>query len=359
MDTLKHICALLTFTLALLSCGNQPQKMTIDTDEADTLSLHYAQGFLIITHNDVTEVQILDPWHSGRILQQYTLYEPLHHVAVFTAANAALLDELGCIHAISGICEPQYIADKHIHDAIRQGSIRDFGSAMTPNLESIIAISPDAILLSPFENANGYGGLQRLGIPLIWCADYMESSALGRAEWMRLYGRLFGCGERADSLFKEVESQYLALKRANEQAELKHPSVIFDGRNGSAWYMPGGRSTLATLTHDAGGDYLFANNEDTGSVPFAFEEVYAKGHEADIWLYRYTADAPFTLDALRRQFEPYAQFKAFQTKQVYGCNNADNIFFEEYPFHPERLLNDLTHIFAGDTASLRYFHLLQ
>lgn len=354
---MKHLITLLVFGLTLFSCGGHPQPTV--GEHADTLALRYAQGFLVITHDDGMDVQIIDPWHEGRILQQYTFSKPLQKAAVFTAANAALLDELGCLQAIRGVCEPQYIASTHILEAISQGAICNLGSAMTPSLEALIALSPDAILLSPFENANGYGGLERLGIPLIWCADYMEPSALARAEWMRLYGRLFGCGERADSLFAEVEAQYLAQKEANEKATRVRPTVLFDGRNGSAWYMPGGRSTLATLTRDAGGDYLFADNEGTGSVPFSFEEVYAKGHDADIWLYRYTAEQPLTLDALQRQFEPYAQFRAFRTGQVFGCNNADNIFFQEYPFHPERLLADLTHIFAGDSTALRYFHPLK
>lgn len=379
METVKHILIIFTLSLTLLSCGHSTRKNFYDGTPADTLALRYAKGFLLITHGETTEVQILDPWHKGRLLQQYTLREPLHHAAVFTAAHAALLDELGCLPAIGGVCEPQYIADIHIHKALHDGTVRNLGSAMTPSLEEIIALSPDAILLSPFENANGYGGLDRLDIPLIWCADYMEASALGRAEWMRLYGRLFGCGERADSLFYEVEARYLALKaaneqnangktnnsqtdhtpRVNEQSIAKYPSVIFDGRNGSAWYMPGGQSTLATLTRDAGGDYLFADHEGRGSVPLAFEEVYARGRDADIWLYRYTADSLLSLDALRQQFESYAQFKAFRTGRVYGCNNADNLFFEEYPFHPDRLLSDLTHIFRGDNTVLRYFHLVQ
>jgi iron complex transport system substrate-binding protein len=357
METLKRFSLLLTLIVSLFSCGNHPK--TTSFEHGDTLALRYAQGFLIIMHDDAMEVQIIDPWHEGRILQQTTLKKPLQKAAVFTSANAALLNELGCLHAIGGVCEPQYIADTCILHAISDGTIHDLGSAMTPNLEALITLSADAILLSAFENTGGYGGLDRLGIPLIWCADYMEPSALARAEWMRLYGRLFGCGERADSLFAEVEARYLALKEANDTVRGFRPTVIFDDRKGSAWYMPGGRSTLAALTRDAGGDYLFADNEDTGSVPFSFEEVYAKGHEADIWLYRYSANEPLTLDALRRQYEPYAQFRAFRTGQVYGCNMAENIFFQEYPFHPERLLADFTHIFAGDTTALRYFHPLK
>ena len=56
---------------------------------------------------------------------------------------------------------------------------------MNPDMERIIDLHPDAILLSPFENSGGYGRIEKLDIPIIECADYMETSALGRAEWMR------------------------------------------------------------------------------------------------------------------------------------------------------------------------------
>ena len=76
----------------------------------------------------------------------------------------------------------------------------------------IIDLHPDAIMLSPFENSGGYGRVEKLNIPIIECADYMETSALGRAEWMRFYGLLFGQAQKADSLFAEVEKNYNELK---------------------------------------------------------------------------------------------------------------------------------------------------
>ena len=79
-----------------------------------------------------------------------------------------------------------------------------------------------ALLLSPFENSGGYGKLDELKIPIIECAEYMETSALGRAEWMKFYGILFGCKQTADSLFKVVEHNYLSLK-----AKAKTSSKLF------------------------------------------------------------------------------------------------------------------------------------
>ena len=70
---------------------------------------------------------------------------------------------------------------------------------MKPDIERIIDLRADAILLSPFENSGGYGRLEQIGVPIIECADYMETSALGRAEWMKFYGLLYGKEHEADS----------------------------------------------------------------------------------------------------------------------------------------------------------------
>ena len=115
------------------------------------------------------------------------------------------------LDAIIGVCEAEYIANPRIRESLAAGCITDIGSAMTPDRERIIGLNPDIILLSPYENASTYGNLESLGIPIIQCADYMETSALGRAEWMRFYGRLFGKGREADSLFTAIESRYYTL----------------------------------------------------------------------------------------------------------------------------------------------------
>lgn len=358
---------LLGMAVGAVSCRGNGNTSNAD-EVADTIAFRYASGITLVEHDDYTEALIANPWQPGVLLTRYEIRQPLTHSAVFISSLASLLDDLGCLHAVSGICEPEYIANRHIHEALETGVVLNLGSAMTPDKERIIDLAPDALLLSPFENVSSYGNLDQLGIPIIPCADYMESSPLARAEWMRFYGRLFGCGETADSLFAAVEASYLALQQAghgalsaSEGGEEAHeaPSVIFDTRNGSAWYMPGGRSTLGQMVADAGGRYVFADDRHSGSVPYSFEQVYDQGREADVWLLRYTAQQRMTLPALRSEYEPYSRFRAFREGRVYGCNNAELIFFEEYPFHPDRLLLDFVRIFSGrDDEGLRYFHRL-
>ena len=212
-------------------------------------------------------------------------------------------------------------------------------------------------MLSPFENSGGYGRVEKLNIPIIECADYMETSVLGRAEWMRFYGMLFGKQAQGDSLFANVEKEYLSLKKQVVNA-LPKPSVICDLKSGSAWYMPGGKSTTAGFYADAGGEYILKNENHSGSVPLAFETVFDKGQNADFWLIKYNQPTNMTYRQLAKEYMPYSGFRAFKQHQVYGCNTNTVPFYEESPFHPDYLLKDLIKIFHPtlfDGYQLRYF----
>ena len=378
---LYYIIVIVTCTLTACH-GGQPRTAT---PTGDTLTMSHAQYLTLIEHEDYTEAQIHSPWDRGKLLQ--TVKVPLNpprrgtldtsmsesypsgevkgasRALFFTTTHSNLIEELGCINAIAGICETEYIANQRLLQAIAEGKIQEMGSAMTPDRERIANLSPDLILLSPYENASTYGNLEALGIPIIQCADYMETSALGRAEWIRFYGRLFGKGREADSLFLAIEAEYHALQALTDSiAEGDRPSVLFDTRNGSAWYVPGGRSTMARLIADAGGRYIFDDNNKSDSVPLSFETVLSRGQQADVWLIRYNnGHTRMTRPDLGRVYEPYTLFKAYREGSVYGCNSAELIFYEETPFHPERLLRDYIHILHPELMpddTLRYFHKL-
>ena len=372
----------LSVMLLFVAChGGQSRGLVPD---GDTLSIRHAEYITLVEHDGYTEVLIHNPWNKGKLLQTLVIDKSkeekenlFSHGSVvvrvdsssnnralfFTTTHSNLMEELGCIDAIAGICETEYVANLHLRQAIADGLIADMGSAMTPDRERIVSLNPDIILLSPYENASTYGNLEALGIPIIQCADYMETSALGRAEWIRFYGRLFGKGREADSLFNVIETEYNMLKSLTDSvADVNRPTVLFDTRNGSAWYVPGGRSTMAQLVDDAGGRYLFNDNTKSGSVPLAFESVLSRGEQADVWLVRYNnSRARMTLYDLGKVYQPYTLFKAYKQGNVYGCNSAELVFYEETPFHPERLLRDYIRILHPEllpSDTLRYFHKL-
>lgn len=359
--------------VALSSCGRKSDSGA--QADGDTLRLKYARQLTIVRYPHYTVVSVADPWHEGKTLHRYVLVNdstapqadklpegtvvrvPLRRTVVFTTVHSSLLIALGAQNAISGVCDLRYIDIPWIQEQCRQGRIRNCGSGMAPDIEKIIDTKPGAILLSPFENSGGYGKLEEVDIPLIECADYMEASPLGRAEWMRFFGMLTGHGREADSLFQVVESRYLALKAKVEHTD-KRPSVLLDKKNGSVWYVPGGESTMGRLVQDAGGTYAFASEAKGGSLSLPFEQVLDRAGRSDIWVLRYSSTSPLTYAQLAAEYAGYREVKAFQNGQVYGCNTQTSRFYEESPFRPDYLLGDFITILHPEVKTaepLRYF----
>ena len=365
---------IVTWVLLLSACGGGSKTSSLQA-EGDTVRMKYSSLLQIVKHTDYTVVTIRNPWDTLKVLHTYLLADrekplpehlpegtvvrtPLQKSVIYSSVHCSLWSELDELKGIGGVCGLEYIKLPQIQEGCRNGSIVNVGNSMNPDIECIIDLRPDAILLSPFENSGGYGRVGKLNIPIIECADYMETSALGRAEWMRLYGLLLGKEAQADSLFAGIEKEYLTLTQQVKSQNLKRPTVISEMKNSSAWYIPGGNSTMGRLYQDAGADYVFASLSNSGSVPLAFETVFDRGGNADIWLIKYNQPQDKTYSELERDYAPYARFKAFQDRKVYGCNTNHVPFYEESPFHPELLLKDLIKIFHPELLpdyDLKYF----
>ena len=363
------------FLLLLLLCVGCKTKDRSQSDKSGaTVAMRYAEQIQIDSCDGYWSVRVRNPWDTAKILHTYILVEqgrelpdnlpsgtlvrtPLRKSLIYSSVHCSLLVELDALDCIGGVCDLQYIYHPAVRTRCAEGRIVDAGNAMSPDLEKVIDLHPDAVLLSPFENSGGYGRIEKLGIPIIECADYMETSPLGRAEWMRFFGLLFGRKQQADSLFAEVEKRYASLKSLVDTVSVR-PTVLSELRNGSAWYTPGGHSTIGRLSADAGAAYVWADDTRSGSVPLSFETVFDRGRNADFWLFKYNETVDKTLTSLRAEYAPYAGFRAFQTGRVFACNTGKVPFYEETPFRPDWLLKDLILVFhpeclPGETA--RYF----
>lgn len=373
---MKQISVFITLWVTVLflsACGGKSSTVS-GSAQGDSIPLHYSSNLSLIDYEDYIVAQLRNPWDTTKILHTYVLVDkkqplpqelpqgtlvrtPLSKAVIYSSVHCSLLKDLGALNSIGGVCDLKYIKLPEIEEGCRNGTITDVGDGMNPNIERIIDLHPDAILLSPFENSGGYGRVEKLNVPIIECADYMETSSLGRAEWMRFYGLLFGEAQKADSLFAEVEKNYNELKALVAPLS-SAPSVISELKNGSAWYVPGGKSTSARIYADAGANYVFADDEHSGSVPLAFETVFDKGQNADFWLIKYNQASDKTYKELEQDYAPYTGFRAFKERNIYGCNTGKVDFYEDSPFHPDRLLKDLIKIFHPtllEGYELKYF----
>ena len=378
--------------LALSFIGNLLIGCTIasinrTSDGGDTIALRYAQQLSLIQYKGYVQATLANPWKEDAVLHSYVLVPkgrvgdsllqhdaqlqameatvvrtPIAHAVVFTTSHCALLYDLHAQQALSGVCDLAYI---NLPDVQRRAKLRpkdtaavvDCGSSMQPDVERIMQLHPEVLLVSPFEQSGGFGKLATLNIPIIETADYMETSALGRAEWMKFYGLLFGRAQQADTLFAQVDSNYHALMAKAQQTREK-VSVFTERKMGSVWYVPAGRSTIAQLLRDARVTYPFADDTHAGSLALSFETVLNEAGNSDIWLIKYNHH-PNTRQALLAEEAGYAQFKAFQRGKVFGCDCAAVPYYEEVDFHPDRLLNDIlqiAHPTLNSLAPLRYYH---
>ena len=359
--------------LLLSACGGGSKTSSVSLNE-EIIPLKYAENLLMMKGEGYTRVQLRNPWDTTSILSTYILIDkdsempkhlpegtlvrtPLSKALVYTAVHCNLIKELGVVQSIGGICELQYIKVPEIIEGCKNGTIVNAGEGTNPDIEKIIDLHPDALILSPYENSGGHGQVEKLKVPIIECADYMETSALGSAEWIRFYGMLFHQSHKADSIFAEVEKNYNELKEL-AQLQTSKPKLLCEQKSGSAWYVPGGRSTTGRLYHDAGAEYAFNHYPNSGAVPLSFETVFDKAQDADIWLMKYNHATDKTLTSMREDYGPYAQFKAFKQKQIYGCNTAYKEYYEDFPFHPDKVLKDLIKIFHPTLLpdyELKYF----
>lgn len=393
-------------TAALLMAACQGGKTAAaDAEAGDTLEMKYAKLLTIVKHGDgeensdaaegidyqYAEAIIANPWKAGTMLHRYilipkgeegdktvamlakrrstgarcttdTVRTPLESNLVFTAPHCQLLTELGCQNAITGVCDKDYINIPDIKsraqaDAKVAHPIMDCGSSMQPDIERIIALHPEALLISPFENSGGYGKLDKLRIPVIETADYMETSPLGRAEWIKLYGLLLG-SSKADSLFSAIEKEYLQLKAEAAKLPLGL-SILTERKTGNVWYVPGGKSTMGILLRDAHARYIFADDTHSGSLSMSPEQIIAKGNQVDVWAFKYFGGNALTKQDLLAEYQGYQALKAFQTGTVYETDTSCEPYFELTSFHPEILLREfiiLSHPEAGDKfGKLRFY----
>ena len=197
-------------------------------------------------------------------------------------------------------------------------------------------------------------------IPVAISLDHLEETPLARAEWIKFIAAFFNKEQLADSLFKITETNYKQLKLMCDTIKNK-PSVFTEMKYADAWYVPGGNSFAANILNDAGANYIWKNEKQTGSIPLNFETVYNVARDADYWLNLF-----INVNSKKELlgFEPrYNLFKAFKTENIYNNNKIANAkgysdYWENGITNPDELLKDLIKIFHPNVLpeyQLKYY----
>lgn len=382
----RYYLQTVAFCVAALLTGScaAPLKPQPKEGAMTSLPLTYARNLRLNDHDDGwSEAEIINPWDTTHLLQRVALVPdsvaevpssvpedamvvrtPLRHSLITTSMHLNLLSELGVNEAVAGVTDAAYIRVKYVNDGLADGSIMDCGATASPTIERVISLCADGILVSPYETGGDYGKLEKLGVPVIYTADYAEAEPLGRAEWMKYYGMLFGREAEADSLFEAVAEDYNRQCARIDRiiaGDSRRPSVVLDQPYQGTWWVNGEGAVTDVFIRKAGGSNPFSTKEKGNTVAYAPERVLIEAGNADVWLIRYYAEKEMTLKDLERNTPMASRFAAFASGNVYGVNTAREMYFDEVPFHPEYLLGDLCEILhpTSENPKLRYFKKLE
>lgn len=369
MKSVRNIIVILAVIMLVACKGGGVSQCEVKGDtltaEADLLTIVDCKGYII--------VDVKNPWKKGARLKQYALVHrdsampenlpsdaevvrvPVNSALVYSSVHAGVFKELECVDAVTGIVDAEYYKIPEIVEGVKMGKVVDAGNSMAPTAEKIVELSPQVILTSPFQNA-GHGVIEKLGIPIIECADYMETTPLGRAEWIKLLGELLCKRQEATEIYNSVVKEYnnLAVKAKDVK---ERPIVISEMLTDGVWFLPGGGSYMAQMFADAGAAYPWGDDKSTGSLQLDFSTVYDRAYNADYWIVK-SPESNFSLASLESKYPLNKKFEAFSKGGVYVINTVETTFFEDFPFHPEKLLEEYIMLFhpevLGGEQTFRY-----
>ena len=308
-------------------------------------------GFNIEIQNDTSTITIYSPWQKGKVMQQLAFNQVYARIVCTSATHMGFISELGMMDKVVGVCRPERVYNLSQEDRER---ITDIGDDMQPSMEKILLLNPDLVILYTYAQGDPIPAqVEALGIPILYCNEWTETTPLARAEWIRLFGAIFGCLNHADSIFASVRDTYEQLKV--DSLKFKGKSLMSGMSWRGTWYVPAGGTFMGNLFRDAGAQYKYEDNPSTSSIPLTMEQAIQDFAQADIWV----GCEANSLKELETIDKKHTWFKAFQTGQVYNFRrrtlpSGANDFWESATVHPERILSDLNKVLLGDTTALYY-----
>jgi len=351
----------LFFTFCLFACQNTNEKETVFVSSEN--SIRYANGLSIQKFNQYSVITVSNPWptadknytyilhkQSAKIpdsLQKYTAIQvPIKSIVATSTTHIPALELLGVETKLAGFPFTDYISSEKTRALIDAKKVREIGTNQSLNTEVLLDMQPDVIIGFGVDGEKKtYDNLQQNGLKILYNGDWTEQHPLGRAEWIQLFGVLFGLEEKADLVFKTIEKDYLETVELAKKAQSK-PTILSGAIYQDQWYLPQGKSWAAQFLENAHANYLWAASEGTGSLSLSFETVLEKAETADFWI----GPGQFTsFEELQKANPNYSYFKAVQSKKVYSFSSKKGktggvIYYELASNRPDLVLKDLVKI---------------
>jgi len=347
----------------LVSCKKNSETKTQIAINSEN-QIKHASGLTIYKYEGYSIVKVLNPWpkaekpftyilknKNGIIpdsLHNYTTINvPVKKLVVTSTTIIPFLEMLESENKLIGFPHTSYISSPKTRALINDGKIRDVGQNESLNIELLFDMQPDVIVTFGIDNTNKMvDKLTKNGLKVMFQGDWMEQSALGKAEWIKFYAALLGKEKEGEIIFADIEKNYnnaLALIKNTKATQ----TVLYGSLYKDQWFVARGNSWIAQFLNDAKADYLWKDLPGMGSEPLSFESVFDKAEHADIWI---TNGSIMTLSQLLEENHHYQKFDAYQKSKVYTFEGqkgetGGTVYYETAPSRPDLVLKDYIKIF--------------
>jgi len=355
---MQKLIPFLFISILFVSC--KEKKETVINETSVVSSIEFAEGFSIEKTENGTIIHLKNPWPGADKTFTYALVEnidkitnkedydamvkvPVQKIVVTSTTHIPSLEMLDVPQSLVGFPNLDYISSPSTRTLIEKGSIKELGKNEDINTETLIDLAPDVVVGFAVDGNNTtFSTIAKTGIPVLYNADWTETHPLGKAEWIKFFGALYGKEKEADSIFNKIKTDYLAAKKMAAEAPTQ-PTVLSGAMYKDIWYLPQGNSWAARFIADANGNYLWQNTEGTGSIAANLETVLEKGQNADFWI----GPGQFTsLQQMTDFHSVYSEFDAFKNNNVYSFTTKTGatggvVYYELAPNRPDLVLKDI------------------
>ncbi|WP_442590519.1 ABC transporter substrate-binding protein [Pedobacter sp. AW31-3R] len=327
-------------------------------------AIRYAKGFSILYYKNFSLVNVYHNEGQSMDTAEYLLIKrgaaipdgfpaaqvietPVRSVIGMSSMHVGLIDFAGAAQLLIGLGNLKYASSAVVRANIKSGKVKEVGQESNLNNELVLTMHPDLVMAvgNVHAKANRFSVLTQAGIPVIQNSEFLESTPLARAEWVKLMGVLTGREEFVNQKFNAVEAEYKRLVKLAANT-IDKPHVITGMPVKGTWYVPQGNSYLTHFLQDAGGYTKWTGEKGIGSLPLSFEIVAPEALKADYWL---NIGYVNTKDEMTGRDVRFADFKPFKNGNVYNFNKkvneiGANDYWESGAVNPQWVLADLIKI---------------
>ena len=333
-----------------------------DLDCNGRMELSYADQFEVEQYGAYKLITIVD---NGRFLlvpkgvkvpadvpaDVTVLEQPLENVYLVSSAVMDLVCQIGAVSDLkyTGVKEKDWYV-KEAADAMAAGNLIYAGKYSAPDYELLLsggctfAIENTMITHNPEVKEK----LEELGIKVMIERSSYEKHPLGRLEWIKLFGVLFGREQQAKAFF---DAQAAHIEPILEKEKTGLSVAFFAVASDGTITVRKPNDYVSSMIELAGGTYSlngYVPEEENAlsTLKMQMEDFYAAEKDADILIYNGTIEGELTSIAeLVQKNSLFADFKAVKSGQVYTTGNN---FYQQTSGTCD-FIEDLNKVLNGET----------